>query len=103
MLLCARISSNLQTSCDSCGKFKKFDVNHAPDCKGYFGHSTTRHACHVSKRTCQVLSFSLDSLNDDRGDILIRSLWEESAQTIVDIHVTNLNSMTKGKYHPRKS
>ncbi len=29
----ARIPSNLLTSCNGCGKIKKFDVNHVLDCK----------------------------------------------------------------------
>ena len=41
MLRHARVPSNLPTSCDGCGESKKFDVNHALDCKnGYTGHNS---------------------------------------------------------------
>ena len=33
MLRYARVPSNLSTSCDGCSESKKFDVNHALDCK----------------------------------------------------------------------
>jgi len=33
MLRYARVPSNLPTSCDGCSESKKFDVNHALDCK----------------------------------------------------------------------
>ena len=33
MLRYTRMPSNLSTSCDGCGKSKKFDVNHIRDCK----------------------------------------------------------------------
>jgi len=31
-------------------------------------------------------------LNADHGDLLIRSFWEGSADTIIDVRVTNLDS-----------
>ena len=43
MLRYARVPSNLPTSCDGCGESKKFDVNHALDCKkGWIGYRSTR-------------------------------------------------------------
>jgi len=42
MLRYARVPSNLPTSCDGCGESKKFDVNHAFDCKTG-GLVTARH------------------------------------------------------------
>jgi len=105
MLRYARVPSNLPTSCDGCGEFKKFDVNHALDCKKG-GLVTARHEeirdelrdllAHVfspSRIRCEPVintvsmrangtkthvssaSSSSDFLNADRGDLLIRGFW----------------------------
>ena len=104
MLSCSDIHTcpqNLPTSCDGCGESKKFDVNHALDCKKD-GLVTTRHdeirdelrdlLAHVFSRShirCEPMinpapmrandnkthmpsAFSSsDFLNTDRGDLLV--------------------------------
>jgi len=122
MLRYARIRSNLPTSCDGCGESKKFDVNHALDCKKG-GLVTARHdeirdelrdlLAHVfrpSRIRCEPIikpapmrsngtkahvpsaSSSSDFLNADRGDLLIRSISEGWTDTIIDVRVTNIDS-----------
>jgi len=102
----ASILSNLPTSCDGCGESKKFDVNHALDCKKA-GLVTARHdnirdelrdlLAHVlspSRIRCEPMINPApmrangtkayvpsapsfsDILNADGGDLLIRGFRE---------------------------
>jgi len=105
MLRYACAPSILPTSCDGCGEFKKFDVNHTLDCtKG--GLVTARHdesrdelkdllayVFSPSRIRCDPMinpspmrangtkthmpsaSSSSDFLNADRGDLLVRGFW----------------------------
>jgi len=122
MLHYACVPSNLPTSCDGCGESKKFDVNHALDCKKG-GLVTVRHdeicdelrdlLAHVfspSRIRCEPMInpapmrangtkthvpsafFSSNFINADRGDLLIRDFREGSTDTIIDVRVTNLDS-----------
>ena len=133
MLRYARVPSNLPTSCDGCGESKKFDVNHALDCKKG-GLVTARHdeirdelrdlLAHVfspSRIRCEPMinpapmrangtkthvpcaSSSSDSLNADRGDLLVRGFWEKSTDTIIDVRVTNLDSKSYKNLSPKKA
>jgi len=119
MLRYARVPSNLPTSCDSCGESKKFNVNHALDCKKG-GLVTARHngsrdelrdllaqLFSPSRIRCEPMinpapmrangtkthvpsaSSSSSFLNADRGDLLIRGFWEGSTDTIIDVRLTN--------------
>jgi len=107
MLRYARVPSNLPASCDGCGESKKFDMNHALDCKKV-GLVTARHdeirdelrglLAHVfspSRIRCEPMinpalmrangtkthvlsaSSSSDFLNADRGNLLIRDFWRD--------------------------
>jgi len=48
---------------------------------------------------------SSDFLNADRGDLLIHGFWEGSTDTMIDVHVTNIDSKStenlKGTFIPR--
>jgi len=46
---------------------------------------------------------SSDSLNADRGDLLIRSFWESSIDTIIDVRATNLDSKSHRNLPPKKA
>jgi len=48
-------------------------------------------------------SSSSDFLNADRGDLLIRGFWEGSTDTIIDVHVTNLDSKSYKNLPPKKA
>jgi len=48
-------------------------------------------------------SISSDFLNADRGDLLIRSFWEGSTNTIIDVRVTNLDSKSYRNLPPKKA
>ena len=130
MLRYARVPSNIPTSYDSCVEFKKFDVNHALDCKKG-GLVTARHdgihdelrdplahvvspsrirydefcsdACQGTKTHVPSASSSSDFLNADLGDLLIRGFWEGSTDTIIDVRVMNLDSKFYMKLLPNKS
>jgi len=132
MLRYARVTSNLPTSCDGCGESKKFDVNHALDCKKC-GLVTTRHdeirdelrdlLAHVfspSRMRCEPIInhapmrangtktnmrsdfSSSDFANANRGHLLVRGVWEKSTDTIIDVRVTNLDSKSYKNFSPKK-
>jgi len=48
-------------------------------------------------------SSSSDFLNAHRGDLLIRGFWEGSTDTIIDVHVTNLDSKSYKNVPPKKA
>ena len=48
-------------------------------------------------------SSSSDSLNADRGDLLVRGFWEKSTDTIIDVRVTNLDSKSYKNLSPKKA
>jgi len=133
MLRYARVPLNLPTSWDGCGESKKFDVNHALDCKKG-GLVTARHdkirdefrdlLAHVfspSRIRCEPMinpapmrangtkthvpsaSSSSGFLNADRGDLLICGFWEGSTDTIIDIRVTNLESKSYKNLPPKNA
>ena len=133
MLRYARVPSNLPTSCDGCGESKKFDVNHALDCeKGGLAtvrldeirdelRDLLAHVFSPSRIRCEPMinpalmrangtkthvpsaSSSSDFLNADRGDLLARSFWEKTTNTIIDVRVTNLDSKSYKNLPPKKA
>ena len=48
-------------------------------------------------------SSSSDFLNADRGDLLVRGFWEKSTDTIIDVHLTNLDSKSYKNLPPKKA
>ncbi len=55
-------------------------------------------------KTHMPSAFSLsDFLNTDRGDLLLRGFWKKSTDTIIDVHVTNLDSKSYKNLPPKKA
>ena len=48
-------------------------------------------------------SSSSDFRNADRGDLLIRGFWEGPTDTIIDVHVTNLDRKSYKDLPPKKA
>ena len=58
----------------------------------------------IRTQTCWMnASSSSDSLNADRGDLLVRGFWEKSTDTIIDVRVTNLDSKSYKNLSPKKA
>ena len=58
----------------------------------------------IRTQTCWMnASSSSDSLNADRGDLLVRGFWEKSTDTIIDVSVTNLDSKSYKNLSPKKA
>jgi len=54
-------------------------------------------------KTHMPTASSSDFLNSDRGDLLVRGLWEKSTDTIIDVLVTNLDSKSYKNLPPKKA
>jgi len=119
-----RVPSNLPTSCDGCGESKKFDVNHALDCKKC-RLATTRHdeirdelrdlLAHVfspSRIRCEpMINPAPMRANGTETHVpsassssdFIRSFWEASTDTVIDVRVTKLDSKSYKNLPPKKA
>jgi len=57
----------------------------------------------LKTRRYHSASSSSDFLNVDHGDLLIRGFWEGSTDTIIDVHVTKLDSKSCRNLPPKKA
>ena len=117
---------NLPEFCDGCGK--KFTLDHAMNCK-YGGVVHRRHDALkyelmniaamatresavgaeplINPGSLTALRSNSDSNNDtvsseDRGDIIVRSLWGNQHDGIIDVRLTNTDAPGYGDRDPKK-
>ena len=114
---------NLPESCDGCGE--PFTLNHAQKCKNG-GNIIARHDELISEIVSigtmafkasavraepqiNLRSSTAPSTNartpvetDDRGDVLIRGLWSNGQDAIIDIRVTDTDQTFAGMRDPKK-
>ena len=100
MLRYTRVPSNLPPSCDGCGESKKFDVNHALNCKK--GVLVTARHDEIRDELKYLLEHVFSS-SRIRCEPMIRGFWDKSTDTIIGVRVTNLDSKSYKNLPPKKT
>jgi len=117
----ARTPPNLPTHCDGC--CSKFSVSHALQCKKG-GLVTIRHdeikdelidiasraftpsavrdepVINPCRATDNSTTADVEATNRNRGDVLIRGLWERGTDCIIDVRVTDTNAKSVIRRNP---
>lgn len=112
---------NLPEKCDGCGE--EMSLTHALDCKhgrlvhqrhddirDELGHLAEMALSPSAVHDEPLIHYSQNSLpgdevvlHENRGDLLIRGLWERGKEAIIDVQATNLESPSHRDRDPKKT
>ena len=113
---------NLNTHCDGCGA--KFSITHALSCKvgglvhlrhnevkeelallcsQAFSPSAVRDEPMIVPSDIKTTTTDETTLEDeDRGDLLVRGLWQRGRHCVIDVRITDVNQPYQQNKNPRK-